>query len=302
MNQLQTMWSITRRKALTNCAHQYILRYSNNQNSSIRRSNNLKHSYNDIMIRATRNTMVERLEDLRNGKIWSPKMVLLKIKLSLKQELGLERFNQINFLFRSELIKKGRSRIEQLWNTELIKKLSKGNIVEWSCLDRTKPLSNGHIDIFCSPDIAFKLQNKWHLVRIDFQGENLAQYEDLELLSMVNWAKEKNFLPALSRNFIVHSLKFIYKKWNHRKYVPNETLLQQSKQLLEKDVNQMNQLIQRIGPLSDLSLIPFANSEFTCKKCPTRLQCSAFDNLETSKVEQQIIEYHNVKSRFESNR
>ena len=31
MNQLQTMWSISRRKSLINCPREYVLRYSSNQ-------------------------------------------------------------------------------------------------------------------------------------------------------------------------------------------------------------------------------------------------------------------------------
>ena len=33
MNELQTMWSISRRKSLINCPREYVLKYSNNQSA-----------------------------------------------------------------------------------------------------------------------------------------------------------------------------------------------------------------------------------------------------------------------------
>jgi len=246
--------------------------------------------------------MVERLEDLRNSVEWSEKMVSLKIKLSLKHEFGIERKNNLKSdkinLFNS-LIKKSNSRIDALWDTDIIKKISTGQIKEWSCLDRSEFLPNGHLDIYCSPDITFKLQNKWHLVRIDFQGEKYPKYDDLESLSMVNWAKQKKYLPSLTDQFIVHTVKFIDGQWHHQRFTPNEDLLQQSKQLLEKDVEQMNKLVNRMGPLSDLSLVPLSSSVHYCKKCSCKSLCPAYGELEISKIEQKAIEYHNAKTMYE---
>ena len=95
MNKLQTMWSISRRKSLINCAHQYILRYSRNQNNSNYAKNSLQHSPTDLLVRSLRKIMIERLEDYKNGIIWSEKMLLLKIEYALKFEMGIERFNKI---------------------------------------------------------------------------------------------------------------------------------------------------------------------------------------------------------------
>ena len=40
MNELQTMWSISRRKSIINCPREYVLKYSNNQNKYINKKKN----------------------------------------------------------------------------------------------------------------------------------------------------------------------------------------------------------------------------------------------------------------------
>ena len=89
MNQLQTMWSISRRKSLINCPREYVLRYSSNQtqyNKNNIKSN--KKSLEDILVTCLREVMIERLEDQKNGIIWSKKMIMLKLKMSLEFEIG----------------------------------------------------------------------------------------------------------------------------------------------------------------------------------------------------------------------
>ena len=72
MNQLQTMWSISRRKSLINCPREYVLRYSSNQTQYDKQNiKSNKKSLEDILVTCLREVMIERLEDQKNGIIWS---------------------------------------------------------------------------------------------------------------------------------------------------------------------------------------------------------------------------------------
>ena len=302
MNQLQTMWSISRRKSLINCPRQYILRYSRGQRFSKNTQNIINFSLNDLVIRSSRKVIHERLEDFKNGLEWSEKMISLKIRLGVKEEISTERYSAIrNSSNLKNLIHSAKNRINSLWNTNIFRRIISGQIKQWSCMDRKKFLSNGHIDIFCSPDISYKIQKRWHLLRIDFQGELRNPSDELESLAMVNWAKKNNFLPYVNSQYIVNTLKFINGKWIHNRYLPTDDLLQQSKQLLEKDVNEMNKLVGKMGPLLNLALIPLSNNRYTCKKCSFKPSCPAKNGLRISKLEQNAIEYNNAKINFESN-
>ncbi|RJU80946.1 MAG: hypothetical protein DWB99_07460 [Candidatus Poseidoniales archaeon] len=296
------MWSISRRKSLINCPRQYILRYSRSQRFSKNTQNIINFSLNDLVIRSSRKVIHERLEDFKNGLEWSEKMISLKIRLGIKEEISSERYSAIrNSSNLKNLIHSAKNRINSLWNTNIFRRIISGQIKQWSCMDRKKFLSNGHIDIFCSPDISYKIQKRWHLLRIDFQGELRNPSDELESLAMVNWAKKNNFLPYVNSQYIVNTLKFINGKWIHNRYLPTDDLLQQSKQLLEKDVNEMNKLVGKMGPLLNLALIPLSNNRYTCKKCSFKPSCPAKNGLRISKLEQNAIEYNNAKINFESN-
>ena len=118
---------------------------------------------------------------------------------------------------------------------------------------------------------------------------------------MVNWSIENGNLPDLIDKFQVHVLKFRNGKWLYQKFIPNKNLLQQSKQLLEKDVIQMNNLVEKMGPMKNLYLIPLSNNPHFCKKCSFKKSCPAKNGLEKAKNEQFLLEYNLVKERFLSN-
>ena len=302
MNQLQTMWSISRRKSLINCPRQYILRYSRSQSFYNHDKNIITHSLRDLVIRSSRKAMLERLEDLKNGLEWSNRMISLKIRLGVRAEINNERYQIIrNSYHLNNLIGTAKNKINSLWKTDIFKRIISGGIKQWSCMNRKKFFSNGHIDIFCSPDISYKIQNKWHLLRIDFQGETRNASSELEGIAMVNWAKKNKFLPSVTNQYVVNTLKYINGIWIHDKYLPDEELLQQSKQLLEKDVHEMNKLVKKMGPFLDLAQIPLSNRQSTCDKCPFKPSCPAKNGLKNSKLEQNAIEYNKAKIDFESN-
>ena len=305
MNELQTMWSISRRKSLINCPREYVLKYSNNQNKYInKKKKSSKKNIEDIFIRSLRGVMIEKLEDQRNGIIWSERMTQLKLRMNLELEIGkkiLKKIKNSNSRFFEDLTLSARKQLDSLWNTNIFRRIGSNKIKRWSCLDRFKSAPIAHLDIFCSPDLIFQVNNKWHLLRVDFLGEKTTNFEDLEALAMVNWSINNRNLPDISKKYIVHVLKYRNSKWIYQRFSPSDILLQQSKQLLEKDVHQMNQLVNKTGPMMNLSIIPLSNNPEYCKKCSFKNSCPAKKGLAKAKIEQVLSEYNFAKEKFDSN-
>ena len=304
MNELQTMWSISRRKSLINCPREYVLKYSNNQSvyREIKRIRKKK-SLEDIFVGTLREIMIEKLEDQRTGIIWSEKMILLKIKMNLKLEIGekaLSKIENTDPKFFAELILSAKKQLDSLWNTNIFRRITNSKIKRWTCMDRKKSLPLGHIDLFCSPDLIFQIQNKWHLLRLDFLGERTNSFQDLEALAMVNWSMKNRNLPNLGKKFVVDVLKYNNGRWEHQKFTPSAELLEQSKQLLEKDVKQMNNLVDKMGHMRNLSIIPLSNNHNYCNKCAFRNSCPAKTGLAKAKIEQILAEYNYFKDRVYS--
>ncbi|MED5350070.1 MAG: hypothetical protein VYB50_01105, partial [Candidatus Thermoplasmatota archaeon] len=54
---------------------------------------------------------------------------------------------------------------------------------------------------------------------------------------------------------------------------PNQRMLQETKQLLEKDVHQMNILQNELDRTDDIDALPLTNSNVYCKRCPYQANC-----------------------------
>ena len=118
-----------------------------------------------------------------------------------------------------------------------------------------------------------------------------------ELQTMWSISRRKSLINC-PREYV---LKYRNSKWIYQRFSPSDILLQQSKQLLEKDVHQMNQLVNKLGPMMNLSIIPLSNNFEYCKKCNFKDSCPAKKGLAKAKIEQVLSEYNFTKEKFDSN-
>ena len=127
--------------------------------------------------------------------------------------------------------------------------------------------------MYCSPDIVYRSGSMWHLVRLNFQSEKNQPFLDLELATMLLWSKGNQYLPNLADKFVIHGISYSRGKWIHKKVIPNQQLLQETKQLLEKDVHNFNLLFQQFYRSNDYDSLPLTKSKLYCKRCPYKLKC-----------------------------
>lgn len=280
MIETTTRWSLTRRKIFSNCARRYAIKYLYNNNKKSIQNKNSYYSPWDLMISTSRSIFFELLTDLHKGVRWSEKVIQSRIRFALTSQLisfGITDKN-ISIKKRNKLVLYAFIRIKKILCNSIINKIVDGTIKEWSFHDRIKPVMFGHIEAYCSPDIVYRHKSRWHLVRLNFQSEKKQPYVDLELCSMLLWSRYNQYLPNIEEKFAIHGLFYNNGKWRNYSILPSQKMLQESKQLLEKDAHNMNLLQIVYEKNMNLNELPFANSNKYCIRCPYKLSCPKFQN------------------------
>lgn len=278
MIEATTRWSVTRRKVFTNCARRYALKYIDNNRPYLGQKQVYYQSPWDLMIKTSRDIFFQLLTDLHRGVNWSEKLIQSRIRFELTSQLvsfGLTN-DRISDKQRNQLIAAAFIRIKKILKKSVIARIVNNDIKEWSFHNRIKPVSFGHIEVYCSPDIVYRYKSKWHLVRVSFQSERNQPYVELELCSMLLWSKYNQYLPNIQEKFALHGLSYNAGKWRNYSIMPNQRMLQESKQLLEKDVHNMNLLQIEFMKNLNPNKLPLATSPKYCIRCPYKFSCPKF--------------------------
>ena len=283
MSNYLTKWSLTRRKIFTKCARRFAIKYLH----AGKKLDYMKVELSpvsdwDLMIKTTRTTFFDLMRDAHQGKSWSENLIKSRLHFELITNLANSKSIKITKLRKNYLLDLGVSRIKKLIKQKIIRKLIEQKITEWSVQSRIKPTVMGHIEVYCSPDIVYKMNNKWHVVRVNFQAEKTQPYLDLELCSMLLWSKKNQYLPDIDNKFIIHGVSFDKGNWHQNSIIPTKNMLQEVKQLLEKDVHQMNVLNRLFSETLNPNDLPMAKSILYCKRCPYRKNCPKLSETNTA--------------------
>ena len=274
MNRYLSEWSLTRRRILTNCARRFAKKYFFIEKTSRNNKNKNRFiAFSDLVIKSARTVLFELLTDLHNGTIWTDKLLISKMRFAVNVDLLSYRHLNIPSKKKNQLINYGCKQIRKLMKQEILRKIANNSIKEWSFYNRVKSTKSGHLDVYCSPDIVYRNGSVWHLVRLNFKSEHKQPFLDLELASMLLWSKGNQYLPDLADKFVIHGLSYQKGKWIHKKVKPNQKLLQETKQLLEKDVHNINILFQEFYRSQDYNSLPLTKSKLYCKRCPYKTNC-----------------------------
>ena len=278
MIEATTKWSVTRRKVFTNCARRYAIKYIDNNRPYLGQKKVYYQSPWDLMIKTSRDIFFQLLADLHRGVNWSEKLIQSRVRFELTSQLvsfGLTH-DRISNKQKNQLIASAFIRIKKILKKSIIARIVDNDIKEWSFHNRIKPVSFGHMEVYCSPDIVYRYKSKWHLVRVNFQSERNQPYVELELCSMLLWSKYNQYLPNIQEKFALHGLFYNAGKWRNYSIMPSQRMLQESKQLLEKDVHNMNLLQIEFMKNQDQNKLPLENSPKYCIRCPYKLSCPKF--------------------------
>jgi hypothetical protein len=264
-------------------------------------------SHWDLMLRSCKQTIFERLEDLQMNVEWSQLYTERKIRENLSEKMfrqqkimsiheivgtknAIERNLELNNLDMEYLIKNALKRINDFWKTDFVQALVNRFHKQWMVFERKEYGSANGIDLYCSPDIAVKIQNHWHLVRIDMQGRKDSCFEELEAMAMVSWIMGKKMFPKLANRFVIRIISWRNGFWNQQRITSSQQKLTQSNQLIKSDVKQMKMVLSKLGEHNSMNLIPLAKKSSTCRKCALRESCPGGSNLFSGEMQQTILE------------
>jgi hypothetical protein len=264
-------------------------------------------SYWDLMLRSSKQTIFERLEDLQMNVEWSQLFTERRIRENLNNNLSrqqkimsiheivgtknaIDNNLELKHIDVEYLLKNAMKRIDSLWNTDIIQALINRYHKQWMVFERTEYGSVNGIDLYCGPDIAVKIQNHWHLIRIDMQGKKDSCFEELEAMAMVSWIRGKYNLPILPNKFVIRIIAWRYGFWNQHRFNSSEQKLTQSNYLINSDINQMQIMLSKLGDDNSMNQIPLAKRTSTCRKCALRESCPGGSNLSSGSMQQSVLE------------
>lgn len=280
-------WSRTRRDLFLKCPRAWYLRYGNqNSSTGVHKFQTNRRPW-DLMLRAMKEILVERLEDLQEGKQWSPLLLEHQLKYSLQKQMD-QTPNGIRRRYFEALLRYANHRFALLWRSRIIRQLEQRKYPCWYVLDRTESVSIGKQRIYASPDLAVLIQNKWHLIRFDMQSAPKKSSDEFEANAMVLWAKYRDGFPQSESAFRLHTIGWRRGFWHTETFQPTKHSVEQSYKLLEYDCQAMLE-VHRYAQ-SNLAFLPLATTKETCQSCSFRLRCPGGENLTIARQEQTLLE------------
>ena len=280
-------WSRTRRDLFMKCPRAWYLRYGHQSQSNASKVHPSSRRPWDLMLRAMKEILIERIEDLREGKQWSTLLVEHQLKYALQKNLENSNHN-VNKRDSTALLRYANHRMTLLWRCRIIQQLVRKQYPCWYVLDRTEPVSKDTRQIYASPDLAILIQKKWHLIRFDMQSAPKNPIDELEANAMVYWAKQQDGFPQRELSYRLHTIGWRRGFWHTETYQPTYQSVHQSIQLLENDCRAMENMHQ-YGRLN-ITLLPLATSSKTCESCAYRSRCPASEGLLHAQQEQKLLQ------------
>ena len=285
--QAQIDWSRTRRDLFLKCPRAWYLRYGHQSKSNASKVILSGRKPWDLMLRAMKEILIERIEDLREGKLWSILLVEHQIKSALQKHLENSN-HRISQTDSAALLRYANHRMTLLWRCRIIQQLVHKQHPCWYVLDRTDSVAKDNRRIYASPDLAILIQNKWHLIRFDMQSAAKKGIDELEANLMIFWAKQQEGFPRQEQSYRLHTIGWRKGFWHTETYQPSRQTFQDSMRLLESDYHAMENM-HNYGQFN-LAFLPLATSRKTCKSCSFQSHCPASGGLLRAQQEQKLLE------------
>lgn len=239
------------------------------------------------MLRAIKSILLDRLEDLKEGKHWSNRLVEHQMDDALMQHF--ERSNvPLDGKLISTLKMYALNRFQRLWRCSSIQQLVNHKHKLWYIFERTDAEKIDKITLYCAPDLAIQIQSRWLLIRFDMQGEMENHNSELEATAMVLWSQRREGLPKSPERYTVRTVAWRRGFWEVHTYKPSIESVRNSLSLINFDVEAMKGTARRVQ--KNLAFAPLAWHQSTCRKCPFKVKCPGSKNLRIAKSQQALIE------------
>ena len=305
------IWSISRRSLMNRCPRAWVLKYGfakrqGGFNQHLRNISDWSSPWR-LMQRALRGVIIDRLTAYKEGYSWIEKDLAGKIRNRIiggmfRQKSVIEvietRIGGISDL-RSQiapnrvnrLVEIACHRFHAVMESKPLHDILNGKITEWYLFSRLQKTKLGKYKLHISPDLVWFSGKTCHLLRFTVQGvSSPGDDKHLENVAMVEWAMQRKGLPANYERYIVENLYWNNGRWKLWRERCTERDLEDSKHMINSDMQAMIDLHYRLGLTCDLSQIPLAKSKRTCRNCGHRDTCPGGEDLHRAKLEQSALE------------
>ena len=197
-------WSRTQRELFLTCPTAWARSYAKTNHRQKRGNVNHIRPW-DLLLRSLKATVIEQLEALRSGIDWPTAVAELSLRGLIRDQLRTLDLSMADPQFEAMLLV-ANHRMKLLWRTDVMLQLKRGVHPQWTVLDRMDSEHIEGIDLFASPDLAIKIQAKWHVIRLDMQSAKMNDSQRLEALAMIVWTTHRHGLPALADQYVVKTI------------------------------------------------------------------------------------------------
>ena len=270
-------WSRTQRDLFLKCPTAWVRAYGSTSKTRRAASASPVKPWN-LLLRSLKATVIEQLEALRTGTEWTKEVAQRSLRLRFQDSLRATRNRMPHPQFEAMLIV-ANHRMKLLWRTDVMVQLQRGVHPQWSVLDRLDSEHIDGIDLFASPDLAIRVQAKWHLIRFDMQSNGTNASEQLESLAMVMWATKRTGLPNIPAMYAVQTIGWRGGTWVRIIVEVNNKEVEMAKRMIGHDVAEMKACVD--ASRYNLHSVPLAKNAAQCVSCRFKPICLGNETLET---------------------
>ena len=272
-------WSRTQRELFLNCPTAWARSYAKTNHRQKRGNVNHIRPW-DLLLRSLKATVIEQLEALRSGTEWTTAVAELSLRGLFRDQLRTLDLSMAHPQFEAMLLV-ANHRMKLLWRTDVMVQLKRGVHPQWTVLDRMDSEHIEGFDLFASPDLAIRIQAKWHVIRLDMQSAKMNDSQRLEALAMIVWTTHRHGLPALAEQYVVKTIGWRKGAWLLHTFESTEHEVLIAKAMIRHDVKEM----KRCAETSNHSIesLPLAQKQDICDTCQFKSTCLNGGTLESLK-------------------
>ena len=234
-------------------------------------------------VRAARATLIEQLEALYNGEVWSDEQLEGRLRTHLEQTNRSDR--QRPFAL-DDLRATCLRQLRALKRTKTLRLLHRQRVATWAYFERSQAMLVRGVRLFSAPDIMLFHQHKWTLVRLRFAPEPHPLVAEMEARLMVHWAMAHPALPSRPNAYRLRTITWRQGAWHEGSPTATQAEHMEAWSMALNDLNAMQLVRRQVQRDGHLAAVALATNTSACKACSWRSSCLGERSLASAKRDQ----------------
>ena len=234
-------------------------------------------------VRAARATLIEQLEALYNGEVWSDEQLEGRLRTHLEQTNRSDRRRPFAL---EDLRATCLRQLRALKRTKTLRLLHRQRVATWAYFERSQAMLVSGVRLFAAPDIMLFHQHKWTLVRLRFAPEPHPLVAEMEARLMVHWAMAHPALPSRPHAYRLRTITWRQGAWHEGSPSATHTEQMEAWSMAMNDLNAMQLVRRQVQRDGHLEAVALATKTSACKACSWRSSCLGERSLASAKRDQ----------------